>query len=195
MEESLKKLIDGNKRFAQGKSIHPNLGEELRNSLINEQKPFAAIIACSDSRVPVEIIFDAGIGDLFVIRNAGHVLSKETLGSLEYAVSQLGVDLVMILGHENCGAVKSALDAYNSEIYGNLSENLQTSLSHIYPFFENLEDAQNYPFSEITKLHVQYQLKDLLKKDPYLAKKVNDNKITLVGANYYLSTGLIEVFQ
>lgn len=195
MYESLKKLIDGNKRFSQGKSAHPNLGKELRNSLINEQNPFAAIISCSDSRVPVEIVFDAGIGDLFVIRNAGHVLSRETLGSLEYAVSKLGVKLIMILGHENCGAVRSAMEAYNSKIYDNLSENLQTSLSHIYPFFENLENIRNYPFSEITKLHVKYQLKDLLKKDLYLAKKVKNNEILLVGANYYLSTGLIEVFE
>jgi carbonic anhydrase len=195
MQESLKKLIEGNKRFAQGKSIHPNLSQELRNTLLSCQKPFAAIIACSDSRVPVEIIFDAGIGDLFVIRTAGHVLSKETLGSLEYAVKKLGVKFVMILGHDNCGAVKSALSIYQTKAYHKLSQNLQILLNHIYPVFDGLDMLKEDVLDEAIKQNIKYQVKDLMEKDSYLAQKIKKQKLMVVGAKYSLKTGLIEVFD
>lgn len=195
MHKSLKKLIEGNKRFAQGKSIHPNRSMELRNSLLEEQKPFAAIIACSDSRVPIEIIFDVGLGDLFVIRTAGHVLSDETLGSLEYAVKELGVKFVMILGHDNCGAVKSALTAYKTKKYSKLSANLQALLNHIYPVFDNMNTSSPNSLDIAIKLNIQYQVEDLLKKDSYLNKKVSTKKIMVVGAKYSLETGLVEILE
>lgn len=195
LNENLNKLIDGNKRFAQGKSIHPNLSNELRDSLLDKQEPFAVIIACSDSRVPVEIIFDAGLGDLFVIRTAGHVLSKETLGSLEYAVKNLNVKLVMILGHDNCGAVCSALEIYKTKEYRQLSSNLQALLNHIYPVFEKLDISSSNVLNEAIKGNIQYQIEDLLAKDEYLADKVKYGEIMLVGAKYSLETGLVDVFE
>jgi len=195
MHESLKNLIEGNKRFAEGKSIHPNRSSELRNSLIDEHNPYAIIISCSDARVPVEIIFDVGLGDIFVIRTAGHVLSKETMGSLEYAVHDLGVKFVMILGHDNCGAVNSALTAYKSKQYEELSPNLQALLNHIYPVFENMDISGKNALNDAVKLNIKYQLEDLLKKDAYLAKKVKENKIMVIGAKYSLDTGLIEIIE
>ncbi len=195
-KEALKKLIDGNKRFAQNKSLHPNLGNELRNALLNGQKPFAAVLSCSDSRVPVEIIFDVGVGDIFVIRTAGHVLSKEVLGSLEYATNSLGVKLIMIMGHDNCGAVKSALEIYSEDKYHEFSDNLQSLLGHIYPAFDNLDFKSNDNLlQDAVESNVNYQLSDLVKKDAYLAKKINEKKIKLVGAIYRLDTGLIEVVK
>jgi len=195
-KEALKKLIDGNKRFAQNKSLHPNLGNELRNALLNGQKPFAAVLSCSDSRVPVEIIFDVGVGDIFVIRTAGHVLSKEVLGSLEYATNSLGVKLIMIMGHDNCGAVKSALEIYSEDKYHEFSDNLQSLLGHIYPAFEDLDFKSNDNLlQDAVESNVNYQLSDLVKKDAYLAKKINEKKIKLVGAIYRLDTGLIEVVK
>ncbi len=129
--ESLKKIMEGNKRFAEGKSIHPNLGQELRNSLLKGQKPFAAILACSDSRVPIEIILDAGLGDVFVVRNAGNVVSEEVIGSLEYAVKSLEVKLIMVLGHQDCGAVKATLEIHKTGESKHLTKNLKYIFNHI----------------------------------------------------------------
>lgn len=197
--ETLDKLIDGNRRFAQNKSIHPNLGDELRGSLIKEQKPFAALLACSDSRVPVEIIFDAGLGDLFVVRSAGHVLSKEALGSLEYAVKTLGVNLIMILGHENCGAINAALEIYDSGKIDEVSENMQALLSHIYPAIKNVkrdDSNKNESFlNSAVRSNIYYQLEDLINKNGYLAKKIKDKELMLVGAKYSLTTGFVEILQ
>lgn len=187
------KLVEGNKRFAQGKSIHPNLGEELRNALVNEQTPFAAVLSCADSRVPVEIIFDVGLGDLFVVRTAGHVLSKEVVGSLEYAVRSLGVKFIMILGHDNCGAINTALDIYKSGKYAEASKNIQSILDHIYPALKDLDNENDLNLA--VKLNIRYQLQDLLKKDPYLSKKIQSGELIVVGAKYCLETGLIEVFE
>lgn len=195
MHESLKKLLEGNKRFAEGKSLHPNRSEELRSTLLDGQNPYAIVISCSDSRVPVEIIFDVGLGDIFVIRTAGHVLSNETMGSLEYAVRDLGVKFVMIMGHDNCGAVKSALRAYKAGEYAELSSNVQALLNHIYPVFEKIDVNNETALDEAIKLNIQYQVEDLLKKDAYLAKKVNENKIMIAGAKYSLDTGLIELME
>lgn len=192
-EVALQRLIDGNERFYNGDSIHPNLGEELRNALVKKQTPYAAIIACSDSRVPVEIVFDAGIGDLFVIRTAGHVLSKETLGSLEYAVTKLKVKLVMILGHDNCGAVQTALAAYKTNKYEDLSENIQSLLEHINPFFDKLDMHCPHLLDTAITSHIKYQVDDLVKKDKYLAHLADDKKILIVGAKYNLETGKVEI--
>lgn len=194
-QEALKRLIEGNERFSTEQSSHPNLGSELRNALLSEQKPFATILSCSDSRVPVEIIFDAGLGDLFVIRSAGHVLSKETLGSIEYSVKELGVKLILVMGHGNCGAIKSALNAYNSH-ENNLSENMNALLSHIYPAFNNLDckDEKRILRSAIIS-NIKYQTADLVKKDEYLAEKIASGEIMLVGAKYNLDTGKIEILE
>jgi carbonic anhydrase len=108
---ALRRLTDGNARFAAGKSIHPDLRAARRMSLIGGQQPFATILACSDSRVGPELIFDQGLGDIFVIRVAGNVVDDAGLGSIEYSVVHLGVPLIMVLGHERCGAVTAAVEA------------------------------------------------------------------------------------
>lgn len=196
-EEALKRLIDGNDRFAEDKSIHPNRFDETKNVLLKEQKPFTAILSCSDSRVPIEIIFDAGLGDIFVVRTAGHVLSKEVLGSLEYAVKALGVKLIMILGHANCGAVKTAVDTYQNQNYDELSDNLQSIMNHIYPAIENIKghcDQDDFLDSAV-KSNIHYQVEDLLKKDAYIAQKEKNNEIAVVGAKYSLATGKVEILS
>ena len=108
IEEAMEKLIDGNDRFVQGKSIHPHESADYRESLAKEQHPFATVLTCSDSRVTPVLIFDQGIGDLFVIRVAGNVIDEDVAGSIEYAVDHLGAKLLVVLGHENCGAVSAA---------------------------------------------------------------------------------------
>ena len=194
-EKALKMLKDGNERFWKGDSIHPNRSAELRGELLNEQKPFAVVIACSDSRVPVEIIFDVGLGDLFVIRTAGHVLSKESMGSLEYAVQSLGVKLVLILGHDNCGAVESAMEAYKTRDSQEVSENLQALLSHIYPVFEKIDLENNCALDGAIVENIHYQIEDLKQKDAYIAQKVKNGELNVVGAKYSLCTGMIEFYD
>lgn len=192
-KEALKKLIEGNERFSQNKSIHPNRFEETKSVLIKQQKPFVAVLSCSDSRVPVEIIFDAGLGDIFAVRTAGHVLSNEVMGSLEYAIKTLGVKLIMILGHENCGAIATALEAYQNK--SEFSLNLQSILNHIYPAIENTKCVGGDLLNSAVKSNILYQFEDLIKKDDYIAKKIQEDEIGLIGAIYSLRTGLVEVLK
>lgn len=195
MHESLKKLVEGNQRFAQGKSLHPNRSEELRNALLDGQNPYAVVISCSDSRVPVEIIFDVGLGDIFVIRTAGHVLSNETMGSLEYAVKELGVKFIMIMGHDNCGAVNSAMKFFNGGEYEQITPNVHKLLSHIYPVFEQMKTTGKSSLDDAINMNIKYQVQDLLNKDEYLAKKVEADEILIVGAKYSLDTGVVEIIR
>ena len=108
--EALQRLKTGNQRFAAGALTHPNSGPERRRELMGGQSPFATIITCADSRVPVEILFDQGLGDLFVIRVAGNINDDAILGSVEYAAAILGVNLTVVMGHKSCGAVGAAVD-------------------------------------------------------------------------------------
>lgn len=194
-KEALNKLIEGNKRFAADNSIHPNRCDETKSALLKQQKPFVAVLSCSDSRVPVEIIFDAGLGDIFAVRTAGHVLSKEVLGSLEYAIKSLGVKLIIILGHENCGAINTAIQTYQNKNYNELSENLQSIMNHIYPAIEKVKcDDEDFLNSAI-KSNINYQLEDLIKKDAYIAKKIQEDEIALYGAIYSLITGKVEFIK
>jgi len=196
-QEALKKLVDGNERFATGNSTHPNRCDETKNALLRQQKPFVAVLSCSDSRVPVEIIFDAGLGDIFAVRTAGHVLSKEVMGSLEYAVKSLGVKLVMILGHENCGAINTAIQTYQNKSYDDLSENLKSIMNHIYPAIEKVECKDNDGdfLNASVKSNIYYQLEDLMKKDDYIKQSVENGKIAVVGAMYSLVSGKVEIFE
>ena len=192
---ALKKLVDGNERFASGNSIHPNRYEETKNTLIKEQKPFVAVLSCSDSRVPVEIIFDAGLGDVFAVRTAGHVLSKEVIGSLEYAVKSLGVKLVVILGHENCGAIGTAIQTYQNKSYDELSENLQSIMNHIYPAIEKVECDNDDFLNSSVKSNIYYQLEDLISKDAYIKAQIEIGKLAVVAAMYSLATGRVQILK
>lgn len=196
-DKSLQKLLDGNKRFIENKSEYPNRCEETRGSLIKEQKPYAVILSCSDSRVPIEIIFDVGLGDIFVIRTAGHVLSKEVMGSIEFALKELDVKLVMILGHENCGAVKSAITAFDEHKYYKVSRNLQSILKHIYPAIKNVRKSKDQEefLDKSIRANIEFQVNDLIKNDKFVAKKLKSGSISVLGAYYSLTTGKVEVFK
>lgn len=196
-QEALTKLVEGNKRFSSDNSIHPNRCAETKNALLKQQKPFAAVLSCSDSRVPIEIIFDAGLGDIFAVRTAGHVLSSEVLGSLEYAIKSLGVKLIIILGHENCGAINTAIQTYDNKSYSELSDNLKSIMNHIYPAIENVKcnHTDDNFLNHAVKANIYYQLEDLLKKDAYIKEKVKKGEIAIVGAMYSLATGNVEFLK
>src|SRR5210317_1200176 len=138
--EALHRLRDGNYRFVNGDANNlKSINQARRAELVDGQNPFAVIVACSDSRVPVELVFDQGLGDLFVIRVAGNVVAPSQIGSVEYAAAQLGTKLVVVLGHSNCGAVDATLQelAQNQE---HRSPNLRAIVDRILPAVENLDN-------------------------------------------------------
>lgn len=196
-DEALKRLVEGNERFHKDESIHPNRCHETKNALLKEQKPFAAVLSCSDSRVPIEIIFDAGLGDIFAVRTAGHVLSKEVMGSLEYAVKSIGVKLIVIMGHANCGAINLALDTYKNKRYEQISENLQSIMNHIYPAIDKIQGncSEEELLESAINSNILYQVEDLLKKDKYIFEKSQRGEIAVVAAKYSLSTGKVEILK
>ena len=197
-EKALEILLEGNKRFVNGASIHPNRCEETRKNLESAQNPYAVILSCSDSRVPVEIIFDVGFGEVFVVRTAGHTLSQEVMGSIEYAVQELGVKLVMILGHNNCGAVKSAVKTYSDEDLRGAG-NVQSILEHIYPAVKKTcsccDIESNNFIDEAVKSNVRYQVSELIKKDRYIAALLKFDQIKVVGAYYDIAASTIELLD
>ncbi len=114
-DQALKNLTDGNARFVSGTATHPHQDQKRLAETVSAQHPFAIVVGCSDSRVPPEVIFDQGIGDIFVVRTAGEVMDNATLGSIEYGVEHLGAPLVVVLGHDSCGAVKAAVEGGEAE--------------------------------------------------------------------------------
>lgn len=187
-EESLKLLKDGNNRFVEMKremasAVVPSIREEL----IEGQNPYAAILCCSDSRVPPEIIFDEGLGRLFVVRIAGNVLSPLVMGSLEYILTQSGCSLILILGHENCGAVTTAQQCYCS--------GLKTSgYEHIDALIVNMLDLMNesgcmLDTSSLAIKNVEKVARELYKKSPVVRQMVDSGDVGIVKGFYKLECG------
>lgn len=184
-DEALQKLKQGNARFVQHHMKHPHETKALRTQLTKAQHPFVAILSCSDSRVPTEIIFDQGLGDIFVIRNAGNVLDEHVLGSIEYAVHHLGVKLLVVLGHESCGAVAAAMkDSEESPAIESLKE-------AIAPAVEQCKKENNYTSENVIKTHAKMDASDVL-KDEELNELVKEHNLKIVPAYYSLTTGKVE---
>ncbi len=187
-DEALKKLIDGNQRFVQQKLTHPNQDLVRLTEVSQGQSPFAAILSCADSRVPPEIIFDQGLGDLFVVRDAGNVATSEEIGSLEYTVAILGSKVLMVLGHQNCGAVSAALKE------GYFPENLARLLGEIRPSVERFQGQQNdeSAVKKAVEANIIFQMQRL-KTSPVIARKIKENQLKLVGGYYNLKTGKVSL--
>ncbi len=185
---ALNKLIDGNKRFAEGKPLHPNRSAEYRSDQAKHgQTPLAAVLACSDSRVPVEIIFDQGVGDLFVILAAGQVAGPDQIGSIEYGVEHLGVPLVIVLGHTQCGAIIAALAG--SEEPGDLGR----LLSRLKPVAEAVVDIEeDGRLTAALGQAVDITLAQLRQRSELLSKAEKDGGLKIIGGIYDLESGLVE---
>lgn len=186
----LQRLLDGNKRYVDERLLHPNQDKASITRYKNAQAPFAIVVTCSDSRVPAEVVFDVGIGDIFVIRSAGHTLSKSNMGSIEYGVTSLGVKLVLILGHTNCGAVSAAVSTYKNSEFNNLSDNMKEIISHIQCSFDaHVFEKSNF---DVIKSYVEYQL-HTIRSDESFMKNLVDNNVVLKGGIYDISTGVVEI--
>lgn len=180
-EESLKVLLEGNKRYASDQLLHPNRTMERRESLVAIQKPFAIIVGCSDSRVSPEIVFDQGIGDLFVVRVAGNVVGAIELDSIEFSAIYLNSSIILVLGHENCGAV-SAVFKGNTKDIEVIAQKIEKGIGNLKP--DSLEGA--------IKANVRAVVSQI-KNSEAVARLVHDKKINVVGGYYRLSTGEVEL--
>lgn len=185
-EVALKMLIDGNQRFLTEKYASAQLGKARRVELTKGQHPFAVIVSCSDSRVPPEILFDQGLGDLFVVRVAGNVLDSIELGSVEYAVEHLNAKLIVILGHENCGAVKATIDG------GEVPPNIGAIAAKIQPAVAAAKATNSANLYEAAADINISNMVAVLKGDPILTHIPG---IKIVGAKYHLESGGVEFIK
>lgn len=180
-EQATRLLREGNDRYLKQKPSECLVDfQELRRATEEEQKPFAAILTCADSRLPAELIFDESIGQLFVVRVAGNVAAPDTIASVEYAVEELGVKTVMVLGHNNCGAVKAA--KAGGAVPGQISELFQ----YIYPATVGAADLQT-----AVEKNARLQATILRGSSPELTKRIQEGKLTVEAAVYDLHTGKV----
>ncbi len=189
-EDALQCLLEGNRRYVANKSIDLNESERRRIEVAQGQKPFATILGCVDSRVPPELIFDQGLGDLFVIRTAGQVLDKAVLGSLEFGVAELEIPVLMVLGHERCGVVKAAIDAVEKQTIAEAEiEYLVEALS---PAVEQAKSQAGDLWENAVRANIE-MLVSRLKQSPILATAVQNGKLKVVGARYDLDCGAVAI--
>jgi carbonic anhydrase len=190
---ALAELLAGNQRFVTGTRVHPNQDAEFRASLAAEQRPFAVVFGCSDSRLAAEIIFDRGLGDLFVVRTAGHIVGEEVLASIEFGVTQLGVPLVAVLGHDSCGAIAAAHAAVTGErppgqTFNAIVERVLPSL--LYTPAGTAEDVDT-----LGHAHVQRTLDILTSPGTAIADAVAAGQCRVVGMSYRLADGRVSVIS
>ena len=181
-----KMLIDGNKRFITEQYAKINIGQDRRTELTKGQFPFAVVVCCSDSRVPPELLFNQGLGDIFVVRVAGNVLGAMEMGSVEYAVEHLGVKLVVVLGHEQCGAVKATVDG------GEISPNIREITTKIQPAADSAKAAISADVYEVAADNNINNMVALLNTNRVLA---HAEGVTILGAKYHLKSGEVEFFK
>lgn len=184
----LQRLMDGNARFASGRMQHPALALERRMEVLKGQKPFAVILGCSDSRVPPELIFDRGLGDLFVVRTAGHVLDRVAVESMEYAVSHLGTPVVLVLAHSDCGAVTAAVSQRNAS-----PPSVNRLVSEILPAVEEASSLPGDLVANASKIHARRTVETLNSAFRELEAPQRSAPLTTVPAYYDLETGLVEI--
>ena len=190
--EAWQVLKAGNQNFVAGTPAHPRQDAELRKSLAGQQSPFAALFGCSDSRLSAEMIFDVGLGDLFVVRNAGQVIAQTIIGSLEFSVEILQVPLILVLGHDSCGAVRASLEA----VEGNLSvegEYIENLVERIVPTVNRSLARGETEVDLITRDHIVDTIDELLEMSTLIRSRVESGKLAVVGAQYRLEEGQVEL--
>ncbi|WP_375384620.1 carbonic anhydrase [uncultured Microbacterium sp.] len=189
-------MLSGNLRFVEGTPQHPRQDIERRQSIAAGQKPRAALFGCSDSRLSAEIIFDMGLGDLFVVRNAGQVISDSVVGSLEYAVAVLGVPLIVVLGHDECGAVNAAIDSTRIDA-PHLPPHIWRQIAPIVPAVRRVireGTANGVPAGEVDgeqvgREHLRDTVAELLHSSELISDAIAEGRLAIVGANYRLDEG------
>jgi carbonic anhydrase len=190
-EEALKRLLEGNARYVRGVVRHCEGVAEQRTACAGEQQPLAVILGCSDSRVPPQLVFDQGPGDLFTTRVAGNVATDTVIGSIEYAVEYLSVPLVLVLGHSGCGAVSACLPEGAPAIEGSLG----VLLREIAPAVERATGAGGDPLENAIRFNVEHAVERLRASEPVLAPRVRAGELEVVGGLYDLATGEVRLLD
>ena len=197
--EALARLREGNRRFVSGvRSLDALLSPARRAALAAEHQPFAIILGCSDSRVPAELIFDQGLGDLFVIRVAGNIVAPSQVGSVEFAAARFGTPLVVVLGHTQCGAILATLDEVRSRT--NHSPNVRSIVDRIRPSVETLLATglggdEDRLVQEAERANVRASADHLRHGSALLEELIQDGRLAVVGAEYSLETGEVDFFD
>lgn len=187
IQQSLKKLLDGNKRCVVCKQQNPRQDARRRKEVSKGQKPFAVIVGCSDSRIPPELIFDQGLGDLFVVRLAGNIVDALALGSIEYAVEHLDTKLVVVLGHGKCGAVTAATKGPDAPGHvGAIVKAIQPAVKKVQKMPGDLVD-------NAIRANASLVVNKIKSSKPILAEMVNKGEIEVIGAYYNIETGAVEI--
>jgi carbonic anhydrase len=196
-------MTRGNERFVTGAPAHPRQDVDRRAELVDEQRPTSALFGCSDSRLAAEIIFDKGLGDLFVVRNAGQIISDSVVGSLEYAVSVLEVPLIVVLGHDNCGAVNGAINMLGPDA-NPLPPHIESLVSRIVPAIRRVAgkaglfapdgslDPQAVDALEVGREHLRDTIAELMESSELITQAIADGDLAIVGANYRLGQGRVQ---
>lgn len=192
-DESLTKLMDGNQRFVSGSLAQKDLSDAKRKELTKGQKPFAIVLTCSDSRVSPELLFDQGLGDIFVIRVAGNVVDPIAIGSIEYAAEHLHSPLLIVLGHEKCGAVTATL-----ETKGEPEGNIGAIVKKIMPAAKTAKKkggTKDEILEIAIKENVKNTSKEIMKKSKIISHLVHEGKLKIVAGEYSLQTGNVEMIE
>ena len=209
------RMLAGNHRFTEGKLEHPNRSVEAREAVIDTHEPDAAVLSCSDARVSPDIIFDAGIGDLFTVRTAGQVIDDAVIASLEYAVDVLGVRLLVVLGHQNCGAIKQACKEYEALLH-ELTADAEVSLmaaDSVADLDERILNAKSLMLrtvgfsiwqaheselestEDFERVHIARTIEQLVEQSEVIQRALAEDRLMITGARYQLDTGKVEVLS
>jgi carbonic anhydrase len=199
-QEALERLIEGNRRFVSGVRSSETLPSQTRRSeLVAGRQPFAIILGCSDSRVPAELVFDQGLGDLFVIRIAGNIVASSQIGSVEFAAERIGTPLVVVLGHSRCGAISATLEEIMRPTE-NQSQHLRSIVERVRPSVEPLlaTELRHDPEALVrhaVRANVRVSANDLRHRSKILEQLIQDDELLIVGAEYSLETGVVDFFN
>jgi carbonic anhydrase len=190
--QAWREMARGNERFVAGTPSHPRQDVERREQLVQRQAPHAALFGCSDSRLSAEIIFDKGLGDLFVVRNAGQIISDSVLGSLEYAVAVLNVPLIVVLGHDECGAVRAAIESQRPDSVP-LPPHIFGLIQKIIPAVQRVQAGRppgaEPDSNEVGREHLRDTVAELLESSELISDAIAAGTLAIVGANYRLLEG------
>ncbi len=209
------RMLAGNRRFAEGKPVHPNRSAEAREALIDTHAPEAAVLCCSDSRVSPDIIFDSGLGELFTVRTAGQIIDDAVIASLEYAVDVLGVRLLTVLGHQNCGAIKQASKEYEA-LLNKLTADAEDSLTaanNVADIDEHIMNSKSIMLrtvgfsiwqahetelesnEDFERVHIARTIEQLVEHSESIQQALATDRLMIVGARYQLDSGKVEVLS
>jgi carbonic anhydrase len=193
-EQALRELRDGNARFVAGKLIARNFPAEVKATAL-AQYPFAVVLSCMDSRQPIEIVFDRGIGDLFSARVGGNVLNDDILGSMEFACKASGAKLITVIGHSNCGAIKGATDGVELGNLSGLLSKIKPAMAVVPADVQPRNSKSSSFVDQVSEVNVRLVMKQIPERSPILREMLDKGEIKLVGGMYDLSTGKVQFYD